>query len=217
MRWASSAHPGAARAPSRTDFAEHPHMFAYTQDYFLKAVSDAGAIGAVEPSAWWTEEILDWDEKEDLVRARRTNPSKGWTWLQPGTAEGFLIGGCLESLQHLRGTRFWPEWNGTIFFFETSEEKPSPADVDAILMDYKNMGVLAKISGLIVGRPMHYSDEEKQQLREVILERTGPFEFPVITDMDFGHTAPQFTLPLGCLARIVSTSRRFEILESAVE
>lgn len=200
-----------------TDFAEHPHMFAYTQGYFLKAVVDPQPIGMVEESPWWTEEFLDWGEKEDLERARRTNPSEGWTWLGSGIAEGILIGGCLESLQHLRGTRFWPDWDEAIFFFETSEEKPSPADVDSILMDYENMGVLEKISGLIVGRPMHYSDEEKQQLREVILERTAPFEFPVITDMDFGHTAPQFTLPLGCRARMDSTSRRFEILESAVQ
>jgi muramoyltetrapeptide carboxypeptidase LdcA involved in peptidoglycan recycling len=35
-------------------------------------------------------------------------------------------------------------------------------------------------------------------------------------DMDFGHTAPQFTLPIGCLARIDTTSQTFEILESAV-
>ncbi len=28
--------------------------------------------------------------------------------------------------------------------------------------------------------------------------------FPIITDMDFGHTSPQFTLPLGCRARIDS-------------
>jgi muramoyltetrapeptide carboxypeptidase LdcA involved in peptidoglycan recycling len=38
----------------------------------------------------------------------------------------------------------------------------------------------------------------------------------VVTDMDFGHTAPQFTLPIGCRARIDVPRRRFEILEGAV-
>ncbi len=33
----------------------------------------------------------------------------------------------------------------------------------------------------------------------------------------FGHTAPQFTLPLGCRARIDAESQRFEVLEAAVE
>jgi muramoyltetrapeptide carboxypeptidase LdcA involved in peptidoglycan recycling len=34
--------------------------------------------------------------------------------------------------------------------------------------------------------------------------------------MDFGHTAPQFTLPLGCVARIDSEERVFEVTEHAV-
>jgi muramoyltetrapeptide carboxypeptidase LdcA involved in peptidoglycan recycling len=142
--------------------------------------------------------------------------TSGWTWLKEGRAEGPLLGGCLESLQHLRGTEFWPDWENAILFLETSEEKPSPETVDAILMDYQNMGVFEKLQGLIFGRPMSYSDAEKQSLRERILERTQAYSFPIITDMDFGHTAPQLTIPLGCLARIDSHKQRFEILETAV-
>lgn len=126
------------------------------------------------------------------------------------------MGGCLESLQHLRGTDSWPDFDGRIFFFETSEQKPSPERVDGILMDYENMGVLEQISGLLIGRPMYYSDSEKAALREVVERRTAHYSFPIITDMDFGHTAPQFVLPLGCEARIDSDSRIFEVLEPAV-
>jgi hypothetical protein len=35
--------------------------------------------------------------------------------------------------------------------------------------------------------------------------------------MDFGHTAPQFTLPLGCKARIDGQQATFEIIEAAVQ
>jgi muramoyltetrapeptide carboxypeptidase LdcA involved in peptidoglycan recycling len=131
-------------------------------------------------------------------------------------AEGVLLGGCLESLQHLRGTSFWPDWEGKILFFETSEGVPPPYRVDGILMDYENMGILSKLRGLLVGRPMRYSDAQKAELREVIRERTRGFDFPVVTDMDFGHTAPQLTLPLGCRARIDVPRRRVEVLEGAV-
>lgn len=199
-----------------TDFAEYPQMFAYTQQHVLKTLCQASPIGLIQPSAWWTEEFLDWGEKADLERPRTQQASAGWTWLKPGRGEGTLIGGCLESLQHLRGTRFWPDWDRAIFFWETSEEKPSPAAVDAILMDYENMGVLAKLSGLLVGRPMRYTPDERQLLRQVILDRTKRYDFPIIADMDFGHTAPQFTLPIGCQARIDTDRQRFEILEAAV-
>ena len=203
-----------------TDFAEQPHMYEYTERYMLKVLCEAKPAGAIEPSPWWTEELLDWGKKLDLERPRKRTPSPGWTWLKPGTAEGTLIGGCIESLQHLRGTRFWPgpdDWDGAILFWETSEDKPSPPVIDGILMDYENMGVLERLGGMIVGRPMYYTDEEKALMEEIILERTRKYDFPVISGMDFGHTAPQFTLPVGCRARIDGEHRRFEIIEAAVE
>jgi muramoyltetrapeptide carboxypeptidase LdcA involved in peptidoglycan recycling len=101
-------------------------------------------------------------------------------------------------------------------FFETSEEAPPPERVDSLIMDYDNMGVLERLKGMIVARPMRYSEEEKQQLREVVLERTSRYAFPIVTDMDFGHTAPQFTLPIGCRARIDVKRQRFEIVDAAV-
>jgi muramoyltetrapeptide carboxypeptidase len=199
-----------------TDFAEFPEMFDYTRSSFLKAVSLGEPLGVMTPSSWWTEEFLDWNEKQDLTRPRERQASAGWTWLKPGLAEGVLVGGCLESLEHLRGTRFWPDWQGCMLFIETSEMAPSPAVVDAMLMDYENMGVLRDIRGLLVGRPMKYTDQQRQQLRDVVLDRTRTFDFPVVMDMDFGHTAPQFTVPIGCRARIDTRSEVFEILETAV-
>lgn len=200
-----------------TDFAENPRVLDYTEQYFLKAVSQSEPIGIIEPTLQWTEEILDWRTKKDTERPRALLASEGWSWLRAGKAQGRLIGGCIESLQHLRGTQYWPKWDDAFFFFETSEEKPSPETVAGILMDYENMGVFEKINGLIVGRPMAYSAAEKQALREIILERTQAYSFPIITDMDFGHTSPQFTLPLGCMARIDSESKTLEILEAAVK
>src|SRR3712207_6462215 len=129
------------------------------------------------------------------------------------------VGGCLESLQHLRGTPYWPDlgqWEEAILFFETSEEKPTPSTVDGILMDYENMGVLERIRGLLVGRPYAYTPEERRELREVVLERTRRYGFPVVADMDFGHTSPMFMLPRGGGGRSSARRERFEIAGAAV-
>lgn len=200
-----------------TDFAEYPEMLEYTRRSFLRVACRPVPVGSVAPADAWTEEFLDWGERKDLERPRRLQKSPGWTWLKGQVAEGRLVGGCLESLGHLRGTRYWPEWEGAIFFFETSEVAPSPAVVDGILTDYENMGVLGKLAGMLVGRPMRYTETQKQELREVILERTRAYSFPIVTDMDFGHTAPQLSLPIGCRATIDIPGREFSILEAAVE
>lgn len=203
-----------------TDFAEYPAMFSYTREYFERVVCRAQPVGQVQPALEWTEEFLDWGKKLDLTRTRKMQPSAGWAWLKPGRAEGILLGGCLESLDHLRGSPHWPEeehWQGALLFIETSDEAPSPARVDSILMDYENMGVFDLLGGLLVGRPMRYSAEQKAELNEVLLARTAKYSFPIISGMDFGHTAPQFTLPIGCRAGIDSEARSFSILEAAVE
>jgi muramoyltetrapeptide carboxypeptidase LdcA involved in peptidoglycan recycling len=119
-------------------------------------------------------------------------------------------------MQHLRGTPYWPDFDGAIWFFETSEIVPPPAYVDAVLQDYENMGVLGRISGLLVGRPYRYTDEQKSELHAVLLERARRYAFPIVADLDFGHTAPQLTLPIGCRAEVDATARRLAILEAAV-
>jgi muramoyltetrapeptide carboxypeptidase len=199
-----------------TDFGEYPAMLEYTRVSFQRTLCSVDAPGQIHPAADWTEEFLDWGAKKDLERPRLFQPSPGWSWIKPGSAEGWLVGGCIESMDHLRGTPYWPDFEGAILFLETSEDKPSPQRVNSLLMDYQNMGVFDQINGLLVGRPMLYSDAEKQQLRDVILERARAYSFPIITDMDFGHTAPQMVLPIGCRARVDGSAKIFEIIESAV-
>jgi muramoyltetrapeptide carboxypeptidase len=197
-----------------TDFAEHPRMFGYTRDALIRVLSTVSPCGSLPAAAEWTDELLDWREQRDLGRPRQTVKSVGWTWLKPGIAQGVLVGGCLESLQHLRATRFWPDLRDSILFFETASVKPD--SVDAILMDYENMGVFESIQGVLVGRSWGYTTAEHRELREVLLDRTAKYSFPIVADVDFGHTSPQLTLPIGCVARIDTSRRVVEVLEAAV-
>lgn len=199
-----------------TDFAEYPVPLSYTLQSFLRTVSEPKPPGVIEPSDAWTEELLDWGTQADLSRPREMTPSDGWTALRRGVGEGPLVGGCIESLQHLRGTPYWPRLDGAILFLETSEEAPTPERVDGILMDYENMGVLRNLRGLLFGRPMGYSDADRERLATVLMERTKGLDFPVVIDADFGHTAPQFVLPIGCRARLDGGTPSLEILEPAV-
>ncbi len=199
-----------------TDWAEFPDMPAFSREGALRAIRTPEPIGDLAPSAWWTEEFLDWSAGEDATRPRAQTPSTGWRWLREGLAQGPLIGGCLESLQHLRGTPWWPDMTGALLFLETSEEMPTPEDIDGILMDYENMGVFDRITGLIFARPYGYGDDDKARLHEIIIDRTARFGFPVLADTDTGHTTPLQTLPIGCNAILNSVVDRFAITEAAV-
>ena len=199
-----------------TDWAEYPAMPGYARDSALAAITRPLPVGALRPARAWTEEFLDWETGGDETRARVMTPSAGWTWLREGQAEGRLIGGCLESLQHLRGTRWWPDFQDAILFLETSEEQPSLAKVDGMLSDYENMGVFDTIRGMVVARPYGYAEEDRHGLHAVIRERTARWGFPVLADIDAGHTSPILTLPIGCLTRLDSSRDVLEIAEAAV-
>ncbi len=122
---------------------------------------------------------------------------------------GELFGGCLEVLDWLRGTSAWPagdEWDGRLLFIETSEEKPTPVQVERILRSFGVMGIFDRIAGLLVGRPRDHSAEEAAALDSAIagvvaVEFSRP-ALPIVTDLPFGHTDPQWVLPLGVMAEL---------------
>ncbi len=199
-----------------TDWAEFPEMPEFSREQALQAITRPEPMGDLVPAPWWTDEFLDWAIGEDVTRPRERHPTEGWTWLHEGVAEGWLIGGCLESLQHLRGTPYWPDFRGAILFLETSETRPTPEDVDGILMDYQNMGVFDAIAGLIFARPYGYVPDDVRRLWQVVQERTARFGFPVLAGTDTGHTTPLQTLPIGVGAVLDSAANRFAITEPAV-
>jgi muramoyltetrapeptide carboxypeptidase len=209
LHWALMQHAGLATlyGPAFTlELAEYPDVFAYT-DRWLRAAWFREQPLSFEAARVWTEELLDFDTKADLSRARRLTPSDGWITVRDGSAEGPLIGGCLETIcWHLKGSSEWLDLSGSIFFFETSEEVPPPEHVDAYLTDLENMGVFDAIAGLVVGRPRGYSDEDRKTLWDVVARRTEAAGIPVLADLDIGHTDPMLTLPMGVEAHLDATS-----------
>jgi muramoyltetrapeptide carboxypeptidase len=204
-----------------TQLAENPRMLPYTEEHFRKAVMSGLPIGKASPSLEWTDEVLNWFEKKDLERPRQMKRSLGWQWLREGSGEGEILGGCITSLLHLRGTPYWPDFNGKIFFWELSESsgdftKGEPASrIDAHLTDLELSGVFDNLKGMIIGRPFGYSQEYTEKLKEIVLQRTRQYKFPILFGIDIGHTDPIMTIPLGVKTFIDSNEDRFEILESA--
>lgn len=147
-----------------------------------------------------------------------------WHWLQgSGRATGGLFGGCLEVLEFMKGTAYWPPvefWNDKILCLETSEEIPSVQAVKRMLRNYGSQGVLDRIRGMLWGRARGYSSQMKKELDQAILAvvavEFGRPDLPLVTNLDFGHTDPQFILPLGVAFEIDAEKRRLRLMEAAV-
>jgi muramoyltetrapeptide carboxypeptidase LdcA involved in peptidoglycan recycling len=207
-------------------FAENGGMFPYMVESVHKTLFSSDPIGTINPNtAGWTVEEPDWNNPENQSRRRQLNPSSGWSFLQgKGVVEGRLIGGCVEVLDWLRGTEFWPglaEWEKAILFLETSEEAPPVAYVGRFIRCLDAMGVLSRLSGILFARPggeipPETFAEYDSVLVDAVSQEAGLTDLPIVTGMDFGHTDPMMVLPMGLKARIDCDSRQFSILESAV-
>lgn len=173
----------------------------------------------------YCEGYLDWSDKSNVGKTKPMIKNTGWNFLQGKTkVQGELFGGCIEVLEFMKNTKFWPKndfWNGKILFLETSGDKPTPDQVKWMLRNYGMQGILNKISALLIGRPKDYSEEEKKQLNEnvltVIKTEFKNTSLPIITNMDFGHTDPQWILPLGIKAEIDCHKKEFKLIEKIFE
>ena len=206
-------------------FAENGGMHAYAETSLRKAVFETAPIGEIARNAeGWTVEHLPWADPDNQNRRRALRPSTGPRVLQgEGTVRGHLIGGCAEVLEMLKGSDWWPPaeyWDGAILFYETSEEGPAAGQVIRWLRNFAAQGILARLSGIVLGRPGGQGDDAYRTEQEAAvvraLDEAGLQNLPVLAELDFGHTDPIATLPYGVMAEIDCEAARLQILEAGV-
>jgi len=202
-------------------YAQFAHLPASACD-FVRGVL-FGDERSYLPSSLWTDRYVEWTTPGYSGEVEPLRPKEGWRVVQgQGAVEGRLVGGCIEVFEFLKGTPFWPSpdyFRDAILFFETSEEKPTVDNVKYMLRNYGSMGVLEHVRALLLGRARSYTDLEKAEL-EYVAARVVGLEFgrkdmPILANMDFGHTDPQWVLPLGVRARVDCGKPSFTLLESA--
>jgi muramoyltetrapeptide carboxypeptidase len=161
---------------------------------------------------------------EVSFRNALTKTSGSWTIplqgeiLQPGSAEGIVLGGAMTLLEATLGTPWELDTDGAILILEDRAMKPY--QIDRVLMHLKHAGKLSKIHGLVLG---DFPDCEppvagSPSVRDVCARILAPLGIPIVYGAPIGHTARSIlTMPLGVRARLnAEGSGTLEILEPAV-
>lgn len=134
--------------------------------------------------------------------------------VQPGMAEGLLVGGSLSVIVALLGTPWALETRGRLLFLEDVNEKPYR--VDRMLTQLRQAGVLDGVAGVIFGEMPGCTagEDERVTVRDVIAEAFATAPYPVAFGLPSGHGTGTLTLPLGIRARLAG--ERLTLLESPV-
>ena len=154
---------------------------------------------------------------------RRATHRVRWAARRIGTA-WCAWGGCVESIDELlRHGVLIPsldDFENVVLCTETSEEIPSADYVFRVYRALGERGILARVKGILVGRPKAWefdkpqSPEQKKEYRknqrEAVLKAVRMYNpsVTVVQNLDFGHTDPQLPMPYGMKTKINLTEKK---------
>ena len=133
--------------------------------------------------------------------------------------EGRLIGGCMDCLVNLLGTRFdkvkeftdnYKE-DGLIWFLEACDL--NVFGVRRAMWQMEQAGWFQNVKGFLIGRPLCCYGQEMMGLDQysAILPTAQRHGIPVIMDIDLGHLPPMMPLVSGSIAKVTAEDNRLKI------
>lgn len=192
--------------PGVISFAK-PEPFKYTWEYFEKICINPKNKTLIRPSFDYADDLY-FLRKDNNHRIKKNN--EGIKIFRRGVAKGEIIAGHLQTLLVLNDTEYLPDITGKILFIE-EDETSTPALIDRFICQCKQLGWFKKINGLIFGRFTEQSQFSLENPFEDLLnEYLSDAQFPVLYNVDFGHSDPIITIPNGGVCAINGDQIIFE-------
>jgi len=123
-----------------------------------------------------------------------------------GKASGKLIGGNLSVIMGLRGSQYDLPYKDNILFIEDISEEPY--HIDRMMQNLLFSGVLAQLSGLVVGQFSDCAEDPlmMQTIAEIIFGAVQEYNYPVCFNFPAGHVDYNLPLIMGANAQLEVTS-----------
>lgn len=180
--------------PHWSSFGMRDH-FEPTGEWFRAALFGDGPV-ELHPAELWTDDLWFADQDARVVR-----PNDGWWPLRRGEATGQVVGGNLCTFNLLQGTEYIPPLEGAVLFVEDDAASDPPTFARDLTSLLQVVGAEA-IRGLVVGRFQVASGMTRSLLDQIVSRQARLAGVPVLTNVDFGHTSPMATLPIGGCAQL---------------
>jgi len=180
----------------------------YSLDYYKKCLFSDESF-EVRPSTMWDDRKW-WIDKKD--RTSFENP--GWLIIHEGQAEGTILGANLCTFNLLQGTEYMPPLSGSLLFIE-DDYSSDDLTFDRNLQSLIHLPDFSQVSGIVIGRFQKDSKISDEKLIQIINTKKELDHLPIIANVDFGHTDPKITFPIGGDVRIKSSNDnpKIEILK----
>ena len=179
----------------------------YTIEYFKNILLGEDPV-KVAPSLLWSDDAWFSDQKN-----RQFHAQEGYWVIREGVAEGTIIGGNLSTFQLLHGTSFMPDLKDKILFIEADAitQGFDDAEFDRDLQSLLHQPYANSLKAIVIGRFEGKFSMTREKLTYIISTKKELGNIPIIANIDFGHTMPIFTFPIGGKCRINAISAGVDI------
>ena len=131
-------------------------------------------------------------------------------WKNDATLEGRVLGGCLDILTSLVGTKYDHvkefvtkyKSDGILWFLDNCEL--TSEGVLRALWQLREAGWFENAVGFVFGRTMTRKSSYDISFEEAVQTVLEGINVPIIFDSDIGHKPPQFTVINGAMAKVTS-------------
>ncbi len=167
----------------------------YTLEYFKKALFRKEPI-CIKPSDKWSSDATWYLDQDN--RTFYENP--GIRVIHSGVAEGKIIGGNLGTLQLLRGTSYMPSLDGVILCLEEIANHTNGIDVFEFERNLESLIQSPDFEGvqaIVFGRFETNFKMTPEKLHHIIATKSKLKNIPIVSGLDFGHSTPIITFPIG--------------------
>lgn len=182
--------------------------FDYTLDYFKKCLMNSESFEIKSSESWSDDE---WYKDQD---DRKLINNNGWLVINEGKAIAPILGANLCTFNLLQGTEYMPELDNSVLFLE-DDYVTTPETFDRDLQSLIHLPNFSKVKGIVIGRFQNKSEVTNELLTEIIKTKRELNNIPVVANVDFGHTDPKITFPIGGTVEmdIKSTDLKINILK----
>lgn len=185
--------------------------FEYNLEYFQKCLMSDDRF-FVESSKTWSDD--SWYKNQ---YDRKIEKNEGFIVINEGEAQGKIWGGNLCTFNLLQGTEFMPDISDSILFIEEDDMAGDffGVEFDRNLQSLIHQPNFDKVRGIVFGRFQKKTDMTMEKLRYIIQTKEELKNLPIFANVDFGHTNPMITFPVGGTAKVLVKNSlvEFEIIE----
>ncbi len=170
----------------------------YTIDYFQKMFTDNNLVD-IKPSDNWSNDLWFLNQDERVF-----NKNHGIDIINTGKAKGKIIGGNLSTINLLQGTPYMSKEKDVILFIEDDgmAGENYQLNFDRNLQSLIHCINASNIKGIIVGRAEENCKMTYEKWKMIFETKKELKNIPIAVNLDFGHTNPMITFPIGGTAEI---------------